>query len=97
MCPTKFTFKPSGAAQNVRVAGEWQGFDLATAPVMTGPNAGVYTVTVPLPPGLWAYKIVYDDAAQATQWIFDPEQGRRKYLGGTENSGVKVRDCSRPT
>lgn len=94
-CPTTFTFAPSGGAQNVRVAGEWHGFDLGTAAVMTA-NGGKFSVTVPLPPGTHAYKIVYDDAGQ-TNWIFDPAQGRRKYVGGVENSGVKVPDCSRPS
>jgi glycosidase len=83
--------------QKVRVAGEWQGFDLATAPVMNGPTAGVYSVSVDLPPGLWAYKIVYDDTSANPNWILDPEQGRRKYLGGIENSAVKVHDCSLPS
>jgi glycosidase len=96
MCPTTFTFTPPTGAQNVRVAGEWEGFDLAGAAVMTQ-SGGVYSVTVPLPPGLSAYKIVYDDENQMTQWILDPAQGRRKFVGGVENSGMKVRDCSLPT
>ncbi|MFT3773850.1 MAG: alpha-amylase family glycosyl hydrolase [Minicystis sp.] len=97
LCPTTFSFTPSGAAQNIRVAGEWQGFDLATAPVMTGPNAGVYSVEVKLPPGLHGYKLVYDDAGNNTNWILDPGQGRRKFVGGVENSAVKVHDCSLPS
>lgn len=95
-CPATFTFTPTSPVQNVRVAGEWQGFDLATATTLT-PSGGVYSATVKLPPGTWAYKVVYDDAAQATNWIFDPAQGRRKYVADTENSAIKVRDCSRPT
>jgi glycosidase len=97
MCPVVFTYTPSGPVQNVRVAGEWEGFDLSMAPMMSGPNAGVYSVTVNLPPGLWAYKLVYDDTSQTTNWIFDPAQGRRKFVGGTENSAVKVPDCSLPS
>jgi len=94
-CPTTFSFLPPAGAQNIRVAGEWHGFDLATAPVMTE-NVGKVFVTVNLPPGLWAYKIVYDEAGQ-TPCIFDPAQARRKYVGGVENSAVKVPDCSRPS
>lgn len=96
-CPATFTYTPTGTATNIRVAGEWQGFDLATAPVMTGPSGGVYSVTVNLPPGIWGYKIVHDDASQTTQWNLDPAQGRRKYVGGTENSGIKVPDCNLPS
>src|SRR5215468_6638309 len=87
LCPTAFSFTPSGSVSNVRLAGEWQGFDLASAPVMTGPSsAGAYTTTVKLAPGLWAYKFVYDDSSQPTNWTLDPGQGRRKYVGGVENS-----------
>ncbi|TKC93675.1 alpha-amylase family glycosyl hydrolase, partial [Polyangium fumosum] len=97
-CPTVFTFVPPSGATAPRVPGEWQGFDLATAPVMSGPDAnGAYKATVLLPPGLHGYKLVYQDANGSTQWILDQAQGRRKYLGGIENSAVKVRDCSLPT
>src|SRR5688572_17198310 len=37
-CPTTFTFHPSGPIQNPKVAGEWQNFDIGSAPVMTGPD-----------------------------------------------------------
>lgn len=95
-CPATFTYIPTGPVQKVRVAGEWQGFDLASAPVLM-PSAGVYSVSVNLPPGLWAYKIVYDDANANPNWILDPQQGRRKYLGGVENSAIKVADCTLPS
>ena len=49
---------------------------------MTGPSVtGAYTATVDLPPGLHAYKIVYDDASGAAQWILNPTEARRKYIG----------------
>src|SRR5262245_6540153 len=32
-CPTTFTWKSAGPTQRPRVAGEWQGFDLASATV----------------------------------------------------------------
>ncbi|MFO0549573.1 MAG: alpha-amylase family glycosyl hydrolase [Polyangiaceae bacterium] len=95
-CPTQITFETGDAVTNVRVAGEWQGFDLATATPMTGPTAGgVYTATVELPPGLNGYKIVYEQNG-STQWVLNPAEGRRKYVGGIENSGIQVRDCSLP-
>ncbi len=94
LCPTKFEFTPPAGTTDVRVAGEWQGFDLATAPVLTG--NGKVSVTVDLPPGLHAYKVVYQQGG-TTQWVLDPEQGRRKYVGNVENSAVKVRDCNLPT
>ncbi|MCC6558142.1 MAG: glycosyl hydrolase [Polyangiaceae bacterium] len=97
LCPTTFTFTAPVGASNVRIPGEWNGFDLAAAPQMSGPTgAGVYTATVDLPPGLQAYKLTYDLAGN-TEWVLDPSQGRRKYVGGVENSAVKVPDCRLPT
>ena len=97
LCPTTFRWKPAGGATAPRIAGEWHGFDLATATAMTGPDGqGEYAATIALPPGLHAYKIVSAQGG-ADQWSFDPLQGRRKYVGGIENSAVKVADCRLPT
>lgn len=97
LCPLTFTFQGSAGVSKVRVAGEWQGFDLTTAQTMAGPsNTGAFTATVELPPGLWGYKLIYEEAGQ-DHWGLDPAQGRRKYVGGIENSAVKVSDCRRPT
>ncbi len=96
LCPTDIAVHPGSGASNLRVAGEWNNFDLATATPLTGPAAdGAHHATVMLPPGLIGYKVIYDQNG-STVWSFDPDQGRRKYVGGVENSGVKVRDCSRP-
>jgi glycosidase len=97
LCPTEIaTHLPSGAS-NPRVAGEWNGFDLATATALSGPGStGEYSATLKLPPGLHGYKVIYDQNGGAT-WVLDPDQGRRKYVGGTENSAIKVPDCARPS
>ncbi|MEZ4313396.1 MAG: alpha-amylase family glycosyl hydrolase, partial [Polyangiaceae bacterium] len=97
LCPTTLaTHLPAGAS-NARVAGEWNGFDLATATQLAGPGAdGAHSATLKLPPGLHGYKVVYDKNG-GTTWALDPDQGRRKYVGGIENSAVKVPDCRRPT
>ncbi len=98
-CPVEITFQPGSIVSNVRVAGEWEAFDIAMAKAMAGPTAnGTYTATLELPPGLHGYKVVYDDTnGGGTQWILNPSEGRRKWLGGLENSAIKVRDCSLPT
>jgi glycosidase len=96
LCPTTFKFTPPTGASNVRVAGEWQGFALASAPSLSPDGTGAFVGTVGLPPGLQAYKIVYDQGG-STNWVLDPTQGRRKYVTGTENSAVKVPDCRLPT
>jgi glycosidase len=93
-CPVTFQYKPSGAVTSVAVAGEWQGFDLASAPKMAGPDStGTYSATIKLNPGLQAYKLVVN----GTDWQLDPGQGRRKYVGGVENSAMKVHDCLLPS
>ena len=97
LCPTQFHFDPPPGATAPKIAGEWQGFDLATAAVMEGPDGeGAWQVTVPLAPGLHGYKVVYELGGQP-QWVLDGGQGRRKYVGGVENSGVLVPDCRDPS
>jgi len=89
-----FKYKPGGPATKIVVAGEWQGFDLATAPVMSPDGTGSYQVTVNLEPGLYAYKVVVDG-----DWRLDASQPRRKYVGTplVENSAIKVADCRMPS
>ncbi|MBK7824335.1 alpha-amylase family glycosyl hydrolase [Nannocystis sp.] len=95
-CPTEFHFDPPPGGTAPKIAGEWQAFNLATATVMRGPDDdGIYHATALLPPGLQAYKVVYDLGGEP-QWVLDPGQGRRKYLGGLENSAVLVPDCRDP-
>ncbi|MEM7157612.1 MAG: alpha-amylase family glycosyl hydrolase [Myxococcota bacterium] len=94
LCPTEFTFSPSGSVSNVRLVHEAQSFDLATAVAMKEAGGG-YEATVDLPIGLNAYKFVYDQGGEQN-WVFDPEQARRKYVDGVENSGVLVPDCNLP-
>ena len=94
-CPAVVSFTPSDGMSALRVAGEWHGFDLASATQMVDGGNGSYRAELMLPPGLHAYKIVYDQNAE-THWIFDPEQPRRKYYQDVENSGVLVRDCNLP-
>jgi len=96
LCPTTFAFRSTDALTNVRVAGEWNGFDLSKADVMTAEGTSGYRATISLPPGLHAYKIVYDKGG-TTSWVLDPAQGRRKYVGTVENSAVKVADCRLPS
>jgi glycosidase len=95
-CPTAFTFPAPGGESAVRIAGEWQGFDLPTATAMEGPSGGSYSATIELPPGTHAYKVVYDQGGEA-QWVLNPAEGRRKYVDDVENSAVRVPDCNLPS
>lgn len=97
-CDVEVEFTPAAPVANPRVAGEWHGFALPSATEMSGPSvSGSYTATLSLEPGLHAYKIVYDDVGSGQEtWVFNPDEARRKYVDGTDNSAVKVRDCRRP-
>lgn len=97
LCPTEIATHLPGGAANGRIAGEWNAFDLSTASPLSGPGSGgEYSTTLMLPPGLQGYKVIYDQNGM-TNWVLDPDQGRRKYVGGVENSAVKVPDCSKPS
>lgn len=95
LCPTEIRFKPEAgmAVTSVEVAGEWNGFDTSKTTKLSGPDAsGYYTGSVELAAGLWGYKLIVN----GNNWILDPGQGYRKYVDGTENSGLRVRDCGLP-
>ncbi|MGZ3422100.1 MAG: hypothetical protein ACXVEE_29790, partial [Polyangiales bacterium] len=74
----------------VEVAGEWDGFVAHTA--MTATGSGTYRVEMDLAQGDYGYKLIFG----GTDWELDPTHGRRKYVGGVENSRVRVPDCKVP-
>lgn len=95
-CPVAFSFAPTVSLQAPRIAGEWHDFELASATELTDADSdGSYEGSVMLPPGLHAYKLVYDIDGEP-QWVFDPARTRRKYVDGVENSAVLVADCNYP-
>lgn len=93
-CPVSLSYDPPAGKviTQVAIAGEWNGFS-ATALPMQGPDsAGNFHTDFSLPPGIHGYKLVLD----GSEWILDPGQGYRKYVDQTENSGLRVPDCTRP-
>ena len=94
VCPVELSFAGGSGIANPRVAGEWHGFDLGTATPMQS-QGGRYVATLELSPGLHAYKLVFEQGGE-TRWELDPEQTRRKYVDGIENSAVLVKDCNLP-
>ncbi len=88
-CKTIFEYAP-GTSTSVEVAGEWDNFVARTA--MTDAGSGNYRVEMDLPQGDYGYKLVVG----GTDWRLDPSHGRRKYVGGVENSRVIVPDCKLP-
>ncbi|MET0591312.1 MAG: hypothetical protein ABW133_01345, partial [Polyangiaceae bacterium] len=93
-CTTTFRFVPPAGAKpkSVQVTGEWNGF-ATTGTALAGPDSqGAYVGSVALAPGLVAYKVLLDG-----QFVLDPSARLRKYLGGVENSAVRITDCRAPT
>ncbi|MEZ4372859.1 MAG: alpha-amylase family glycosyl hydrolase [Polyangiaceae bacterium] len=93
-CPVSLTYDPpAGKVVNqVAIAGEWNGFSASALPMQGPDSQGNFHADFTLPPGLHGYKLVLD----GTDWVFDPAEGYRKYVGQTENSGLRVADCTRP-
>jgi len=88
-CKTVFEYAP-GTSTTVEVAGEWDSF-MGRTP-MTDAGGGKYRAELELPKGDYGYKLVVG----GTDWRLDPAHGRRKYIGGVENSRVIVPDCKEP-
>ena len=93
-CTTTFRYVPP-AGRLVKVAqvtGEWNSF-ANPGVAMIGPDLdGAFTASLPLSPGLVAYKVILDGAFE-----LDPGARLRKYVGAVENSAVRVADCHLPT
>jgi glycosidase len=93
-CLTTFRYQPPAgrAPKKVEVTGEWNGF-ANPGVAMSGPDdKGAFEAKVALPPGFHGYKVIVDG-----QWQLDPGARWRKYVGGIENSGIRVVDCRLPT
>ncbi len=93
-CATEFRFVPQSGTSytSVAVTGEWNNWD-KNGVKLNGPNAqGAYSASVELAQGLVAYKLLLDG-----NFILDTGARLRKYVGGVENSAVRVTDCHLPT
>src|SRR5205809_1037247 len=74
-CTTEFRLTPAQPAAQVAIAGEWNRFDPAAAP-MDGPDpGGAWHARVAIDAGAWAYKFVVDGAT----WVLDPSNPYSKY------------------
>jgi neopullulanase len=87
-CGAEIRYQPAGPVARVEIAGEWDGWQRHRIEVG---DDGVYTTTIDIVPGLYAYKLVVDD-----NWILDPNNDYGVYHGGVENSGLRVPDCTQP-
>ena len=92
-CTTAFRYVPAAGTTpaSVQVTGEWNAF-ANPGTTLRGPDAlGAFTGEVRLTPGLVAYKLIVDG-----KLALDPGAKLRKYVGGVENSAVRVVDCRTP-
>ena len=71
-------------AQSVNVMGEFNGWK---GQPMTKGSDGTWTAKVSLSPGTHAYKFLVN----GTDWIFDPDNSKRKTADGVENSAVEIK------
>ncbi|HEX8680280.1 MAG TPA: hypothetical protein VF683_09990 [Chthoniobacterales bacterium] len=74
-------------AQSVAVMGEFNGWK---AVAMTKGSDGVWSAKVSLPPGTHAYKFLVN----GTDWVFDPDNAKRKQVDGVDNSAAEVTGAS---
>ena len=76
--------------KRVVAAGEWNGFAANGLELVKQPD-GTFRGDVALMPGEYAYKLIVDG-----NWTFDSQNPYRKYVGGIENSDLRVDDCHAP-
>ena len=70
-------------AQSVAVMSDFNGWK---AVPMTKGGDGVWRAKVSLPPGTHAYKFLVN----GTDWVFDPDNAKRKQVDGVDNSAVEA-------
>ena len=85
----EFRYKRADA-QSVAVMSEFNGWK---AVPMTKGSDGVWRVKVSLPPGTHAYKFLVN----GTDWVFDPENSKRKQVDGVENSAAELSGATTAT
>ncbi|HEX4454539.1 MAG TPA: alpha-amylase family glycosyl hydrolase [Kofleriaceae bacterium] len=90
-CTTTFRYAPPGSPPSqVSVSGDWNNWTDPGVPMMVDAT-GAWSATVPVTPGLVAYKFIVDG-----NWILDPDEKWQKYEGGVANSAVQVPNCQLP-
>jgi 1,4-alpha-glucan branching enzyme len=74
------------AARSVSVVGDFNGWRRGETPLSAGSKAGVWTVSLPLPPGRHEYAFIVD----GQRWVIDPASVASSDEFGTESSVVLV-------
>ena len=94
-CGVLISHTPESSSDTITAAGEFNGWN-PTSDELTDPDDdGVYTVSLELEEGEYAYKLVKN----GTEWFLDPANPWTKYHcdGSCElNSNLRVFDCENP-
>jgi 1,4-alpha-glucan branching enzyme len=77
-----FQYNDGSAARTVSIAGEFSNWSLRP---MTRNASRIWSLTVPLKPGYYGYKLVVDG-----EWVLDPANPARKTVNDIEDSAVSV-------
>jgi alpha-amylase len=96
-----FSYWPKIAVRSVHLAGDFNDWDIAAAPMSDEDGNGIWTVTLPLPRGRWEYKFVVDGGT----WVTDPHahdvnyqnfNNGVVYVGQAPPLGAKLRRSDLP-
>ncbi len=83
--PVQFVVVAPGA-ESVSLVGDFNDWDARLTPMRAGRDGGLWTVTIPLPPGRHRYAFLVNGA----RWLADPSAPRAPDDFGTPSSVVTV-------
>lgn len=90
-CDVVVTYRSASPVRNLAIAGEFNGWSTTAHPLRDDDGDGRFEVVLSLGPGEYGYKFVRDG-----EWLLDPDNPFRKWVGGVENSDLIVEDCREP-
>jgi len=92
-CSTVVEYTPEAGESvgDLQLRGEFNNWAVGSA--LTAAADGVYSITLDIPAGDYAYKFY---GASADRWFEDPVNPFFKWLNGERNSRLKVEDCQAP-
>jgi glycosidase len=95
-CDVILATTPPSPSDTINVAGEFNGWSASADRFTDDDGDGIFTVTLDVDEGEWAYKLVRN----GTAWYLDPDNPWTKYVctsGTCElNSNLRVSDCELP-
>jgi hypothetical protein len=90
-CDVVVRYRSAFPIRSLVVAGEFNGWSPTAHPLRDDDGDGLFEAVLSLGPGEYGYKFVRDG-----EWLLDPDNPFRKWVGGVENSDLIVEDCREP-